>query len=133
MPSTRQAAKGAASGGGEGSSDRDNGKDDRGLKFGTEVVFDDAYGATGEESEFVSSLPTEEEERRMLEEESVYAREQLEDVDEGRVSSHPSTMAASSKVSACSCQRGCVWKTRGYCCLRPVTQTDLAILTLCFV
>jgi hypothetical protein len=76
--------------------------DDRGLKFGTDIVFDDAYygGGGGDgESDFVSSLPTEEEERRMLDEESVYAREQLEVVDEGRVSNHPSTMATSSNVS----------------------------------
>lgn len=103
MPVTRKAARsgpGSGSGGDGDASDRGKGiSDDRGLKFGTDVVFDDAYGATGEESEFVSSLPTEEEERRMFEGESVRVREAKESFDEGRVSSHPSTMAGSSNVS----------------------------------
>ena len=75
--------------------------DDRGgLKFGAGVAYGDVYGAGGDgDSEFVSSLPTEEEERKMFGGDSVRAREQQEDLDEGRVSSHPSTMAASSKSS----------------------------------
>lgn len=84
------------------------GEDDRGLKFGTDVAYGDVYGgAGGEDSEFVSSLPTEEEERRMLAGDSVRAKEQMEDLDEGRVSSHPSTMASAAKsagnVSASFC------------------------------
>jgi len=55
--------------------------DDRGIRFGTEVAYDDAYqdGTEG----FLDSLPTEEEERQ----------EQEEFLDEGRISLHPSSKA----------------------------------------
>jgi hypothetical protein len=89
--------KGDATGASEKTSNGSKSKnDDRGLKFGTDVVYSDVYGgADGEDSEFLTSLPTEEEERKMFGEESVRVREQMEDLDEGRVSSHPSTLAAS--------------------------------------
>lgn len=72
--------------------------DDRGLKFGTDVIYDDAYGGTGEESEYVTSLPTADEEKR-LHGASVRAKEEIEELDEGRVSHHPSTLARGGKVS----------------------------------
>jgi splicing factor 3B subunit 1 len=75
-------------------------KDDRGIAFGTEVVFDDAYGEDGG-SEYVEALPTAEEERRMLEGDDLRAREDMEMMDEGRVSSHPSTMAAAKRKQVC--------------------------------
>jgi len=69
----------------------------RGLKFGTEVVYDDAYAGAGSgESEYVSELPTLDEERRMHAK-GVGEREEMENLDEGRVSNHPSTLAASRK------------------------------------
>ena len=61
------------------------------------MVFDDAYGAEGGGGEYVEALPTAEEERRMLEGDDIKAREDEEMMDEGRVSSHPSTMAAAKR------------------------------------
>eukprot|EP00584_Thalassiosira_punctigera_P009624 CAMPEP_0172527168 /NCGR_PEP_ID=MMETSP1067-20121228/1922_1 /TAXON_ID=265564 ORGANISM="Thalassiosira punctigera, Strain Tpunct2005C2" /NCGR_SAMPLE_ID=MMETSP1067 /ASSEMBLY_ACC=CAM_ASM_000444 /LENGTH=192 /DNA_ID=CAMNT_0013310847 /DNA_START=137 /DNA_END=712 /DNA_ORIENTATION=- len=86
----------------EGPSDGGRG----GIKFGTDVAYDDAYGAdpsslagTGgdDDDKMVTSLPTLEEERRLLGEDDFD-----EEDDEGRVAgasggrggSHPSTMAA---------------------------------------
>jgi hypothetical protein len=78
-------------------------KDDRGLRFGTGVAYDDAY-AGGEDSEYVTSLPTLDEENKMLRDDShVRAKEDMEDLDEGRVSSHPSTLAAKGQVNTTSC------------------------------
>ena len=75
-------------------------EDDRGVSFGTEIAYDDAYGMSASASEYVSELPTkEEEEQRLREENGVYLREKDEMLDEGRISSHPSTMAASRMVS----------------------------------
>jgi splicing factor 3B subunit 1 len=75
-------------------------QDDRGIAFGTDVVFDDAYGAEGGGDEYVEALPTAEEERRMMEGDDVKAREDEEMMDEGRISSHPSTMAAAKRKQA---------------------------------
>ena len=97
--------------------DDDDGRDAKGgVRFGTSVAFDDAYGAAGAaagaagEGDFVTSLPTEEEERAMeLEGDGgdddgnarTRAREEMELVDEGRVGvAHPSTMAAMKSASA---------------------------------
>ena len=75
----------------------DAAKDDRGVRFGTGVAYDDAYGGGGE-AEYETSLPTIDEERKMLRDGSdVIVREALEDLDEGRVSSHPSTLVAMRK------------------------------------
>eukprot|EP00978_Attheya_sp_CCMP212_P039322 scaffold203386_cov51-Attheya_sp.AAC.4 len=61
-----------------------------GVKFGTAIAFDDAYG--GDESGFVSSLPTLDEERRLLDEDDIRSRERMELEDEGRLTaSHPSS------------------------------------------
>jgi hypothetical protein len=88
-----------------GKTTKDDGqKDDRGLKFGTEVVYDDAYGGGGE-SEYVTSLPTLDEEKKIYGD-GVRAKEEMEELDEGRVSNHPSTLAASKK--------GKVSETRGF-------------------
>jgi len=68
--------------------------DDRGgLKLGTDTSYDS-------DSEYVSSLPTEEEEQRILAGENVRAREEIENLDEGRVSNHPSSLAATNKASS---------------------------------
>jgi hypothetical protein len=68
----------------------------KGLKFGTGVAYDD-YGGTGGDEEYVDALPTPDEERKMRGED-VRAREAVEELDEGRVSSHPSTLSSSSKA-----------------------------------
>lgn len=72
-----------------------NANGERGIKLGTGVAYDDAY-AGGGESEYVSSLPTLDEERKMHAS-GVSQREQAEDLDEGRMSNHPSTLASSRK------------------------------------
>ena len=63
------------------------------MKFGADTAYDS-------DSEYVTALPTDAEERMMLAGESVKAREQVEYLDEGRVSAHPSTLAASNKASS---------------------------------
>lgn len=68
-------------------------EDRGGLKLGTDTSYDS-------DSEYVSSLPTEEEERRILAGENIRAREEIENLDEGRVSNHPSTLAATNKASS---------------------------------
>jgi splicing factor 3B subunit 1 len=68
-------------------------KDSRGLAFGTDVVYDDAYAGGGDNSEFVSSLPTLDEEKKMKSEVN------SEEIDEGRMSNHPSTLLASKRSS----------------------------------
>ena len=68
--------------------------DDRaGLKFGADTGGDS-------DSEYVSALPTDEEERMLLAGENVKAREKIEYLDEGRASNHPSTLAATQKASS---------------------------------
>mmetsp|Transcript_12057 Transcript_12057/g.25397 ORF Transcript_12057/g.25397 Transcript_12057/m.25397 type:complete len:1275 (+) Transcript_12057:135-3959(+) len=68
--------------------------DDRGgMKFGADTSYDS-------DSEYVSALPTEEEERMLLNGESLKAREKIEHLDEGRLSNHPSTLAVTNKASA---------------------------------
>lgn len=78
-------------------------KDDRGAKFGTGIVFDDVYSgvagavATGGDDgdDFVNELPTEDEERRLhADDNDVRLKEQMEELDEGRASNHPATLAA---------------------------------------
>ena len=72
--------------------------DDRGVRFGTGVAYDDAYGGVGGDADYNTSLPTLDEERKMLRGGAdAMEREALEDLDEGRVSSHPSTLAAMKK------------------------------------
>ena len=76
----------------------ENANNDRGLKFGADTAEYDS------ESEYVSSLPTEEEERRILAGENVRAKEDIEELDEGRASNHPSTLAATNKASSAAKQ-----------------------------
>ena len=73
--------------------EKTNDDDQGGLKFGADTA---AYDS---DSEYVSALPTEEEERMLLAGENVRAREEIEHLDEGRVGSHPSTLAATNKAS----------------------------------
>jgi splicing factor 3B subunit 1 len=87
MP-TRASSKGRTA-----KDDESTQKDDRGVKLGTGVGYDDVYGGGGDDNEYVSELPTLDEEKRMLAE-SARAREDMEDLDEGRASNHPSTLAA---------------------------------------
>lgn len=61
--------------------------DPRGIQFGTAVVYDDgvyAGGGAGSNEEYVSELPT-------MEEEEEAHRMPEDEADEGRISSHPST------------------------------------------
>ena len=64
------------------SESRANDKDDRGVKFGTGVGYDDAYGG-GEATEYVDSIDVGN---------GVRDREEAEAFDEGRASNHPSTL-----------------------------------------
>ena len=74
--------------------------DDRGgLKFGADADY-------GSDSEYASALPTDEEERQLLAEEDVRAREGIETLDEGRVSTHPSTLSATNKASSAAREVG---------------------------
>ena len=67
-----------------------------GVAFGTSVVYDDAY--TQDTSlDYVTSLPTAQEELEMERDGDVRAKEEEEYLDEGRVGGfHPSTLAAQS-------------------------------------
>ena len=71
--------------------------DDRGIKFGTGIAYEDVYGADHGEEEYVSELPTPDEEHDAGGN-IVSAREMQEELDEGRVSSHPSTLASSKRL-----------------------------------
>ena len=83
--------------------DDDNNDDERGgLTFGEK---DTSYDS--DSAEYVSSLPTEKEERRILAGENVRAREEIEDIDEGRKSNHPSTLASSNKASSAAKEVSC--------------------------
>eukprot|EP00592_Proboscia_alata_P014964 CAMPEP_0194395422 /NCGR_PEP_ID=MMETSP0174-20130528/124416_1 /TAXON_ID=216777 /ORGANISM="Proboscia alata, Strain PI-D3" /LENGTH=1309 /DNA_ID=CAMNT_0039191359 /DNA_START=237 /DNA_END=4164 /DNA_ORIENTATION=- len=66
-----------------------------GIKFGTGIAYDDAYGEDTVDTELVHSLPTDEERRRDDDDGAVLAKEQIELEDEGIVpthdSAHPST------------------------------------------
>mmetsp|Transcript_103484 Transcript_103484/g.299412 ORF Transcript_103484/g.299412 Transcript_103484/m.299412 type:complete len:1271 (+) Transcript_103484:141-3953(+) len=66
---------------------------DRGVKLGTGVAYDDVYAGGGDDGEYVSELPTLDEEKR-LHADNIKAREDLEELDEGRAGNHPSTLAA---------------------------------------
>ena len=78
----------------------ENTSDDRGLKFGADTAEYDS------DSEYVASLPTEEEERRILAGEKIRANEEIEDLDEGRASNHPSTLAVRNKSSSAAMKVG---------------------------
>jgi hypothetical protein len=82
--------------------DDDNDDERGGLTFGEK---DTSYDS--DSAEYVSSLPTEEEERRILDGENVRAREEIEDLDEGRKSNHPSTLASSNKASSAAKEVSC--------------------------
>jgi len=75
-----------------------------GVRFGTGIAYDDAYAgpvSAGGDDDYVSALPTLDEERKMMaDDEDIRAKEREEFDDAGRVGGgmHPSTMA-SSKVS----------------------------------
>jgi splicing factor 3B subunit 1 len=85
--------------------ERENVEDVRGgIRFGTSAGYED-FSGTAVESEYVSELPTAEEEKELA------GGQQDEVIDQGRVSSHPSTMAASRRMvrtdrrpSECQCQ-----------------------------
>jgi len=62
-----------------------------GVAFGTGIAYDDVYGSG--EGDFVKELPTMEEEHAAMGED----RQEMEMLDEGRLSSHPSTIAAAQK------------------------------------
>jgi len=63
-----------------------------GIRFGAGGTYDDDAMAldVGDDPGYVKELPTTEEERRMVTGD-MRAREETEEVDEGRVSYHPST------------------------------------------
>jgi len=79
----------------ENSEAKDGGGDDRGVQFGTGVAYEDSYGGDPEDSgTYLSEIPTADEERRVMEGGNVRDREEDEELDEGRQSSHPSSRAS---------------------------------------
>ena len=75
-------------------------EDPRGIQFGTAVVYDDVYtggGGGGGNEEYVAELPTAAEEEEEAAN-SAYARRDEDELDEGRISSHPSTRMAQRSV-----------------------------------
>lgn len=75
-----------------------------GIRFGTGIAYDDAYASATTVDEYVTELPTPDEERKLWEERnydtSVRAREKAELDDEGRIGGmHPSS-AANVRVSS---------------------------------
>eukprot|EP00934_Nitzschia_sp_Nitz4_P004991 Nitzschia sp. Nitz4//scaffold128_size63911//41023//44913//NITZ4_006223-RA/size63911-snap-gene-0.73-mRNA-1//-1//CDS//3329534844//4981//frame0 len=78
-----------------GKGDKTDDQQERGVRLGTGVVYDDIYnGAGGGDPEYVSELPTLDEENRMMADGDIRMKEELEEMDEGRASNHPSTLAA---------------------------------------
>jgi hypothetical protein len=75
--------------------DEESNEDSRGgVKLGTGVAYDDVYAeAAGDDGEYVSELPTLDEEKEMHAG-NLRVREDLEELDEGRAASHPSTLQA---------------------------------------
>lgn len=78
----------------------DNSDDKGGIQFGTNIAYDDAYASNKNNGEYVTSIPTMEEERRLMMDENVtnpYERRRIAEMeDAGRTSTsrgHPSTMA----------------------------------------
>ena len=90
--------------------DVDNVDSRGGVRFGAGGSYDDTYvPGGGGEGEFVKELPTMEEEHRLMNGGGdVRAREEAEEIDEGRVSYHPSTVAASQKQQVSVCSRNLV-------------------------
>jgi hypothetical protein len=76
--------------------DEESNEDSRGgVKLGTGVAYDDVYGeGTRDDGEYVSELPTLDEEQELDAAGNLRVREDLEELDEGRVASHPSTLSA---------------------------------------
>lgn len=79
-----------------------------GIRFGTGIAYDDAYGSATATDEYVTELPTPDEERKLWEDQdnddSVRARERAELDDEGRVGGmHPSSAASIRVCSFMSC------------------------------
>ena len=87
-----------------------NNEDSRGgVKLGTGVAYDDVYGeGARDDGEYVSELPTLDEEQGLYAAGNLLVREDLEELDEGRAASHPSTLSAQpAKVrSVCVCVCG---------------------------
>jgi len=71
-----------------------------GIQFGTDIAFDDAYSDNGGVCDFVTSLPTPEEERRFARKDcDLKAREEVEMEDEGTLGGiHPSTRETMAKI-----------------------------------
>ena len=75
-------------------SSEENTSDDRGgLKFGADIAYDS-------DSEYISALPTDEEERVLLAGENLKVKEKNEYLDEGMASNHPSTLATNNRNSS---------------------------------
>jgi hypothetical protein len=85
---------------GHGSDDKEEVTDVRGgVRFGTGIAYDDAYAGTGggDDDDYVNSLPTVDEERKLMgDDDDVRTRERAELDDAGRVGGgmQPSTMAS---------------------------------------
>ena len=75
-----------------------------GIRFGTGIAYDDAYAGVTGVDEYVTELPTLDEERKLWEDQNndhaVRARERAELDDEGRIGGvHPSSTAS---IKVCS-------------------------------
>lgn len=74
-----------------------------GIQFGTGIAYNDAYGDDSTDHQYVESLPTLEEEQQLLRQEQndVKLREEMEELDQGRMmgggASHPSSRGGASK------------------------------------
>jgi splicing factor 3B subunit 1 len=103
----------------------------KGLKFGTGGAYDDNYAGAGGDEEYVSALPTPDEERK-LSGEDVRAREAAEELDEGRLSSHPSTLASSkAKVRDTSATiKFACWKASKPFCFHLLNRSNFCASSL---
>lgn len=98
---------------------KDQARSTKGVAFGTGIEYDDAYGDHGDGgSEFVSSLPTDEEERRFMNDDGVRAREEEELNDTGRISQRKSSRGGrGQKVSTQCCDAMSCKESIALCCL----------------
>jgi len=79
-----------------GSAEDESNEDSRGgVKLGTGVAYDDVYAqGGGDDGDYVSELPTMDEEEEQHRGGQIRLKEEWEELDEGRAASHPSTLAA---------------------------------------
>ena len=87
-------AKKPSNGGGRGKEQPPQQQDDPrgGIRFGTDIAYNDDDAFNVGNADYVSELPTAEEEERLLRGDSLRQKEEDEMLDEGRVVHHPSSL-----------------------------------------